>query len=118
MGEHKFNPVAQAHAQGKQMVRALDIGEGCALVGTQLIPRLDGEELVVMLAAIGGKDSPIVGFEPKPVVLKEIARVPLLALRTALAGGAGGPTAVADGDARKPATDASTPDSSLLAVVP
>lgn len=115
MGEHKFNPVAQAASQGKQFVRALDIGEGCAVLGVQLIPRIDGEELVVMLAAVGGKDSPIVGFQPRPVVMHEIARVPLTRLRDALAGGAGDPTAVAG----EPATDASTPDTSpSLAVVP
>lgn len=111
MGDHRFNPVARAAAQGKQVVRALDIGEGFALLGTQLLPVLQGEELVIFLTVIGGKDSPVVGLEPRPVVVREIARVPLANVRRALAGGEEG----SDGEGagaltQPPTTESAEPD--------
>jgi hypothetical protein len=117
MGEHRFNPAAQARAEGKELVRALEIGEGCALLGVQLIPRIDEatEELVVQIAAVGGKDSPIMGFVPRPAIVCDLARVKLDVLRLVFAGGAAVPT----GSPSPPATESPAPDASpSLVVVP
>lgn len=88
MGEHHYNRAAQAKARGDQPVTGLDLGEGVALIGTQIMPVTDDEgNLVILLCAIGGHTSPIVGgFAPRPVVIAELAKVPLAAVRRALKG--------------------------------
>lgn len=92
MGEHRNNVFSQAKAAGNQIVRAMDLGEGLALLGVQLMPVLDEakENLVILLAAVGGRPSQLIPIEPRPVIVAELAKVPLASLRKALTGG--GPT--------------------------
>lgn len=108
MNEARFNPRAQAAAAGQQLVRYLDIGDGFALIGTQLVPRIVGEDLVISILAIGGKNR-LVGFDPKPAMICDIARAPLGNIRRALAGGEAGSDAGID---TPTATDTAEPDTS------
>lgn len=73
-----------------QQVHALDLGEDVALMGVQLQPVTDDQgNLVVLLVGYGGHMSPIVGgFKPRPVVLAEIAKIPLTVARHVFKGGA------------------------------
>ncbi len=109
MGDHRFNPTARAVAEGKQVARALDIGENFALLGTQLIPIVQGDDLAVYLAVVGGKESPISGLQPHPVILREIARVPLGNVRRALAGDEPGSD---EAVSRAPATESAPSETS------
>ncbi len=112
MREARFNPVAQAARDGKQLVRSLPIGDGYALLGTQLIPMIQGDDLAVYLTVVGGKESPITGLEPKPVIIREIARVPLANVRRALAGGEAGSDGAATNLPGPPTTESAEPDAS------
>lgn len=113
MGEHRHNPIAQANSEPRKMVQAIDLGDEFALIGLQLMPALDEskENLVVLLAAIGGRNSPLVPLQPKPVVIMELTKVPLASIRRALGGEA--PAAVTP--AVEPAAE---PEAPKLSVVP
>lgn len=91
MGDHLVNPQAMARAQGKQMVRAIDLGDGVALVGFELQPLMavpaEGEEasVAVGLFAIGGKSSPLsLNVELRAVLVTEFGRVTLAHLKRLL----------------------------------
>lgn len=91
MGDHLVNPQAMARAQGKQMVRATDLGDGVALVGFELQPLMpvptEGEEasVAVGLFAIGGKSSPLLlDVELRAVLVTELGRVTLAHLKQIL----------------------------------
>lgn len=91
MGDARFNPQAMAKAQGKQMIRATDLGDGVALVGFELQPLMpvpaEGEEATVAvgLFAIGGKSSPLsIGVELRAVLVTELGRVTLAHLKRLL----------------------------------
>lgn len=91
MGAHRTNSVALANAAlgPKQEVQVMDLGEDAVLLGVHLVPGIDRvkDELVILLNAVGGHASPILGaFEPRVVSLCELARAPLAKLRLALKG--------------------------------
>lgn len=87
MGQHRYNPVAQANSGPQQTVNVLDLGEDVALLGVMLRPVVDTvtNELVIRLEMVGGHASPILGgFAPKPVGIGELARLPLAQVRAVL----------------------------------
>lgn len=115
MGEHRDNPFSRAKAAGNQIVRALDLGDNIALTGVQLIPAMDEakENLVVLLCAVGGRQSPLMPLEPRPAVIGELVKVPLATLRRVLGGGsadAGEESLV--GEASEPVSDTTPPRTS------
>lgn len=82
MGEHKFNPMAQAAAHGRP-VQLMDIGEGYALAGVGVQPFIHTDEdgnrtLAIVVVALGGKPSQLMPqMAATQVVLGEVGRMPL-----------------------------------------
>lgn len=119
MSEHRHNPVAQANSGPRETVNLMDLGEGVALLGVHIVPAIDKakDELVILINAIGGHLSPIVGgFTPRPTVLCEIARAPLSALRKVFKGGAASVDVPEPGTMAPP--EAAPPVTSGLVIVP
>lgn len=91
MGDARLNPRSIAKAQGKQMVRATDLGDGVALVGFELqamVPVVaEGEEptVAVGIFAIGGRASPLsLNVELRAVLVSELGRIPTANLKRML----------------------------------
>jgi hypothetical protein len=102
MGQHRTNPVAIANAVPQERVPVALLGEGYGLTGVSLIPTMDGEgNLCVVVAAICGRQSELVPMKPVPVLLGEVAKIPLEALRKRIGqmldGGAGAAVAETSG---------------------
>lgn len=90
MSEHRTNPVAIANAVPKQIMNALDLGGGAAILGVQIVPVLDEkrENVVIVLVGVGGRKSDLIPLIPKPVILAELAKIPIAQAQKAFLGGA------------------------------
>jgi hypothetical protein len=98
MGDHHRNPVARANGAAQRHVQALRVGDGYAVLGLTLEPVLspnaEGEpEFCAVLSVVGGRESDLVPMVPVKMVLGELARIPLAALREKLAAAIDGPKA-------------------------
>lgn len=85
MGAHLRNPLAQAKAEGKPIVKVADIGDGLALAGCSVELAVDGEgNLCVLAFAIGGRPSRLVPMEPVKVLVGELAKIPMADFKKAI----------------------------------
>lgn len=79
-----------ANAAPRQMVQAMDIGDGYGLLGLQLRPLIDKDgNLCAVLTAVGGKRSDLVPTVPYEVVFVQLGKIPLTELKRELAKAAG-----------------------------
>lgn len=87
VSEHHLNPVARANAEPVKHVRAVPLGDGYVVIGLSLEPMLspsaDGEtdDFCAVLSVVGGRESRLVPTIPVKVVLGELARLSMDAVK-------------------------------------
>ncbi|RPJ39791.1 MAG: hypothetical protein EHM35_01405 [Planctomycetaceae bacterium] len=88
VGDHRFNPVAQANGAPQRQVRVLPIGEDFVIIGLSIEPTIvmegDEQSFAAVLSVVGGRESTLVPTIPVKLVLGELARIPLAQLRERL----------------------------------
>lgn len=88
VGEHLENPLAQAKRSGQRIVQVVELGGDFGLAGVSIVPMLAADAadtLCLNLVVAAGPTSKLVGIQPVPVVLAELARIPVSKLREKLA---------------------------------
>jgi len=87
MGEHLDNPLAQAKKAGQRIVEVIDLGDDFGLAGISIRPTWDEtkENLCFVLVVAAGPTSKLVGIQAVPVVVGELARIPIADLRASVA---------------------------------
>ena len=87
VGDHLVNPLSRAKEAGQQILKVVDLGDEYALANIQLQPAFDEtkEHLCVLLVAVAGRNSPLVGLQAVPVVIGEVGRVKVADLKAGIA---------------------------------
>lgn len=91
MREARLNPVAVANAAPQKHVRAIDTGDGYAVIGIALEPVTsissdEGEaNFCAVLTVVGGKQSELMPMTPVKLILGEVGQIPVAKLRAMFA---------------------------------
>jgi hypothetical protein len=86
MGQHHRNPTAIANNVPRKEISVIPIGGGYAVAGLTLAPLLDSEgNLCAVLSVVAGRISDLVPFQPMPLVLGELCKIPQAQLRQKIA---------------------------------
>lgn len=83
VNEARNNPLARAKAEGRPIQEVFDLGDDFALAGVAIRPVFDEtkENLCFILVAAAGPVSKLVGVQAVPVIVGELARVPIAELK-------------------------------------
>lgn len=89
--DERLNPFSRVNGHGPALtpkqgpVPILELGNGNAISAhLQILPRIEGENVVFHLMTMAGRVSEIAGFQARPLLIAEIGKMGLVDLQAAI----------------------------------